>query len=100
MDLCFVSYLSQICQVQDAASPSKQDSEDEDGWSLFYSSPTNMAMQVITIFDFLYFCISYNWTDLTDLPLKYILNRLMKKSLSDRRLLQELLRFVLPLQMQ
>jgi hypothetical protein len=46
MDLCFVSYLSQICQVQDAASPSKQDSEDEDGWSLFYSSPTNMAMQV------------------------------------------------------
>ncbi|ESQ31891.1 hypothetical protein EUTSA_v10003718mg [Eutrema salsugineum] len=31
---------------KDAASPSKQDSEDEDGWSLFYSSPTNMAMQV------------------------------------------------------
>ncbi|KFK39204.1 hypothetical protein AALP_AA3G212900 [Arabis alpina] len=30
---------------KDAASP-KTDSEDEDGWSLFYSSPTNMAMQV------------------------------------------------------
>lgn len=65
MDLCFVS---QLCQVQDAASPSKQDSEDEDGWSLFYSSPTNMAMQVITILDFLCFCISHNWKDLTDFP--------------------------------
>ncbi|CAN8252093.1 unnamed protein product [Cochlearia groenlandica] len=31
---------------KEAASPSKQESEDEDGWSLFYSSPTNMAMQV------------------------------------------------------
>ncbi|CAA7035457.1 unnamed protein product [Microthlaspi erraticum] len=35
-----------LISKDDAASPSKQDSEDEDGWSLFYSSPTNMAMQV------------------------------------------------------
>ncbi|KAG2244672.1 hypothetical protein Bca52824_093474 [Brassica carinata] len=34
-------------ESKDAVSPaSTQDSEDEDGWSLFYSSPTSMAMQV------------------------------------------------------
>ncbi|XP_022865578.1 uncharacterized protein LOC111385428 isoform X2 [Olea europaea var. sylvestris] len=32
--------------VNDTASCSKQDVEDEDGWSLFYSNSTNMAVQV------------------------------------------------------
>lgn len=36
-------------------SPSTQDSEDDDGWSLFYSSPTSMAMQVISILRLLLF---------------------------------------------
>lgn len=78
-------------------SPSTQDSEDEDGWSLFYSSPTTMAMQVISFLDFFFLLrCSLIWKDLTGL----FFNRLMKKSPLDRRLLQELLRFVLPLQMQ
>ncbi|KAL2484982.1 Plant protein of unknown function (DUF639) [Abeliophyllum distichum] len=33
-------------KVQDAASCSKQDVEDDDSWSLFYSNSTNMAVQV------------------------------------------------------
>lgn len=62
-----------------------------------------MAMQVISILRLFFasaLAVSHNWKDLTEFPPKNMLNRLMKKSLLDRRLSQELLRFVLPLQMQ
>lgn len=44
-------------QLQETASSSNQEVEDEDGWSFFYSSSTNMAVQVLLFINFIVFVI-------------------------------------------
>lgn len=48
---CLLNHL----QLQETASSSNQEVEDEDGWSLFYSSSTNMAVQVLLFINFIVF---------------------------------------------